>query len=36
MGMKGVYRILAAAALALVMVQPGFALGDAEHKGMLA
>ena len=36
MDMKGVCRILAAAALALVMVQPGFALGDAEHKAMLA
>ena len=34
--MKGVCRILAAAALALVIAQPGFALGDAEHKTMLA
>ena len=34
--MKGVCRILAAAALALVIAQPGFAFGDAEHKAMLA
>ena len=34
--MKGVFGILAAAALALVIAQPGFALGDAEHKTMLA
>ena len=34
--MKGVFGILAAAALALVIAQPGFAFGDAEHKAMLA
>ena len=33
--MKGLCRILAAAALALVMVQPGFALGDAEAKAQI-
>jgi hypothetical protein len=34
--MKGVFGILAATVLALAAVQPGFALGDAEHKAMLA